>query len=151
MVSYAGKEFREIYSPEELEGATVLTVNETRTAVFLNDGSGHFQMQALPLEAQLSPVYATVVYDLNGDGYDDIFLGGNFYGLKPQTGRFDASYGTLLLQGQDHHFHYVAPKLSGMFMKGEVRDAVILNPTTKNPLVLVARNNDDLMLFKKAK
>ena len=149
--SYAGKEFREIYNSEELKEATVLTVNETRTAVFLNDGKGHFKMQALPLEAQLSPVYASIVYDLNGDGYNDIFLGGNFYGLKPQTGRFDASYGTLLLQGRHHHFHYVAPKQSGLFMKGEVRDAVMLNPAGKNTLVLVARNNDNLMLFQKAK
>ncbi len=74
-----------------------LTVNETRSAVFLNDGKGHFTIEALPMEAQLSPVYAAVVYDLNGDGFKDIFLAGNFYGLKPQTGRFDASYGTLLL------------------------------------------------------
>jgi enediyne biosynthesis protein E4 len=149
--SYAGKEFKEIYNSEELRGATVLTVNETRSAVFLNDGKGHFKMQALPMEAQLSPVYASIVYDLNGDGYNDIFLGGNFYGLKPQTGRFDASYGTLLLQGRHHHFHDVAPKQSGLFMRGEVRDAVMFHPPGKNTLVLVARNNDDLMLFQKAK
>ena len=36
-------------------------------------------------------------------------------------------------------------------MKGEVRDAVMLNPAGKNTLVLVARNNDNLMLFQKAK
>jgi enediyne biosynthesis protein E4 len=149
--SYAGKEFREIYTAEELKQATVLTVNETRTAIFLNDGRGHFKKEALPLEAQLSPVYASVVYDLNGDGYNDIFLAGNFYGLKPQTGRFDASYGTLFLQGRHQHFHYVAPKQSGLFVRGEVRDAVILNPKGKNALVLVAKNNDDLMLFQKSK
>ncbi len=149
--AYAGKEFREIYSSEELKQATVLTVNETRTAIFLNDGKGHFQMQALPLEAQLSPVYAGIVYDLNGDGYNDIFLGGNFYGLKPQTGRFDASYGTLFLQGRHHHFHYMAPKQSGLFMKGEVRDAAVLKQAGKTGLVLVARNNDNLMLFQKTK
>jgi hypothetical protein len=149
--SYAGKEFKEIYTPEELKGATVLTVKETRTAIFLNDGKGHFEMQPLPVEAQLSPVYAGIVYDLNGDGYKDIFLGGNFYGLKPQTGRFDASYGTLLLQSHGQQFHYMAPKRSGLFMRGEVRDAVMLNPVGKNPLLLVARNNDNLMVFQKSK
>jgi len=61
------------------------------------------------------------------------------------------SYGTLLLQGRHHHFHYVAPKQSGLFMKGEVRDAVMLNPKGKNTLVMIARNNDNLMLFQKAK
>jgi len=146
--TYAGKEFKEIYSAEELKQATILTVNETRTVIFLNDGNGHFIKQALPLEAQLSPVYASVVYDLNGDGYNDIFLAGNFYGLKPQTGRFDASYGTLFLQGRHHHFHYVAPKQSGLFIRGEVRDALMLNAGRKNPLMLVARNNENLILFQ---
>jgi enediyne biosynthesis protein E4 len=148
--SYAGKEFKDIYSAEELKQATVLTVNETRSAVFLNDGKGQFTKQVLPLEAQLSPVYAAVVYDLDGDGLNDIFLAGNFYGLKPQTGRFDASYGTLFLQGGQHHFHYMSPKQSGLFIRGEVRDAVMLNAGRKNPLMLVARNNENLILFRKA-
>jgi enediyne biosynthesis protein E4 len=147
--SYAGKQIDEIFNPEELKRATVLTVNETRSAVFINDGKGHFTIQPLPLEAQLSPMFTAVVYDLNKDGFPDIFLGGNFYGLKPQTGRFDASYGTLLLGDPSHRFHYMAPKESGLFMRGEVRDARMLNPEGKNPLLIVARNNDDLLLFKK--
>jgi enediyne biosynthesis protein E4 len=147
--SYAGKEFSEMFSPDQLKQATILTVNETHSAVFLNDGKGHFAMQALPTEAQLSPVNAAIVYDLNGDGIEDIFMAGNFYGLKPQTGRFDASYGTLFLGDQKGHFNYVPPKQSGLFVRGEVRDAKMLNPISKNPLLLVARNNDNLMLFQK--
>jgi len=149
--SYAGKQFSEMYSAEELKQATILTVNETRSVVFLNDGKGNFTKQALPLQAQLSPVYATVVYDMNGDGLPDIFMAGNFYGLKPQTGRFDASYGTLLLGDRQHRFQYISPKESGLFIRGEVRDARMLNPAGKNPLLVVARNNDNLMIFQKAK
>ena len=149
--SYAGKQFSEIYSPAELKEATILTVNETRSAVFFNDGRGHFTMQALPLQAQLSPMFAAVVHDLNGDGLNDIFLGGNFFSLKPQTGRFDASYGTVLLGNTHHQFQYIAPKQSGIFMRGEVRDAVLLNPARSKPLLVVARNNDNLMIFQKAK
>jgi len=149
--SYAGKPFSEIFSPEELKQATILTVKETRTAVFLNDGKGHFVMEALPVQVQLSPVYTAVVYDLDGDGLPDIFLAGNFYGLKPQTGRFDASYGTFLRQDKQHQFQYVAPIQSGLFVRGEVRDAQMLNPGGRNPLLLIARNNDNLLLFQKNK
>jgi hypothetical protein len=149
--SYAGKQFSEIFTAEELKQATVLTVNETRSSVFLNDGKGHFKMQALPVEAQLSPVFAALVYDFNGDGFQDIFMAGNFYGLKPQTGRFDASYGTLLLGDGKNHFNYMAPVKSGLFIRGEVRDVKMLNQKAKNPLLLVARNNDNLVLFQKAK
>src|SRR5450631_1501038 len=149
--SYAGKQFSEMYSAEELKQATILTVNETRSVVFLNDGKGNFTKQALPLQAQLSPVYATVVYDMNGDGLPDIFMAGNFYGLKPQTGRFDASYGTLLLGDRQHRAPYISPKESGLCIRGEVRDARMLNRAGKNPLLVVARNNDNLMIFQKAK
>jgi enediyne biosynthesis protein E4 len=149
--SYAGKQFSEIFSEEELKQATKLSVSETRSAVFINDGKGHFTLQPLPVEAQLSPVFATVVHDLNGDGITDIFMAGNFYGLKPQTGRLDASYGTLLLGDRGHHFHYIPPKQSGIFVKGEVRDARMINRGGKDPVLVVARNNDDLILFQKGK
>ena len=148
--SYAGKQFSEIYSPEELKDATILTVSETRSSVFFNDGKGHFTLEALPIQAQLSPVYTAVVYDFNGDGFKDIFMAGNFYGLKPQTGRFDASYGTLLLGDQKHHFNFESTRESGLFVRGEVRDAAILNPGGQHPLLIVARNNEDLLLFQKA-
>jgi len=149
--TYAGKQFSEIFSGDELKQATILTAKETRSAVFLNGGKGHFTMEALPLEAQLSPMFTAVVSDLNGDGFTDILLAGNFYGLKPQTGRFDASFGTLLLGDSQHHFHYEAPKQSGLFIRGEARDATILNPGKKDPLIVVARNNDDLLIFQKSR
>jgi enediyne biosynthesis protein E4 len=149
--SYAGKQFDEMYSPEELKDATILSVDETRSLVFINDGKAHFTKQTLPLEADLSPVFASAVYDFNGDGIPDIFMAGNFYGLKPQTGRFDASYGTMFLGDARHQFHYINPKESGIFIRGEVRDAALLKSAGKTPLLLVARNNDDLLLFGKGR
>jgi hypothetical protein len=107
-------------------------------------------MQPLPVRAQLSPVYGIVVTDLNGDGIQDIFLGGNFYGLKPEVGRFDASYGTTLIGNSKHQFSYISPSESGLFIKGEVRDAQIIK-TKKEQLIVVARNNDALQIFHKRK
>ena len=44
----------------------------------------------------------------------------------------------------------IAPRQSGLFVRGEVRDAAILNSGGEHPLLIVARNNDDLLLFQKA-
>jgi len=48
------------------------------------------------VEAQVSPVFAIVTDDFDGDGIMDIWLGGNFYPVKPQVRREDGSKGVLL-------------------------------------------------------
>ena len=146
--AYAGKTIDEIFTKEELDAATEMTVEQTQTCVFINDGKGHFNMQPLPLMAQISPVFGILVDDFNGDGIKDIFLGGNFFGLKPEVGRLDASYGISFLGNSNHQFTYVPPISSGLFVKGEIRDIQSVS-TKKGNYIIVARNNDALQIFKK--
>ncbi len=146
---YAEKSIEEIFSPEQLKHALVLTVAQTQTCIFINDGKGNFTMKPLPAMAQLSPVFGILAKDLNGDGLKDLFLAGNFFGLKPQTGRFDASYGTTLLGNAQHHFNYVTPSQSGLFIKGEARDIANIKSTDGDDYIIVAINNANLYLFKK--
>jgi len=148
--AYAGKSIDEILDKDQLSAASVLTVNQTQTGAYINDGKGKFTFQPFPMMAQLSPVYGIAVTDLNGDGIKDIFMGGNFYGLKPEVGRFDASYGTTLLGNEKHQFKYIPPAESGLFVKGEVRDVQIISAKKEN-YIIVARNNDALQIFRKRK
>jgi hypothetical protein len=145
--AYAGKGIDEIFTPEELEKASVLQVTQTQTCVFYNNGKGDFNMQPLPVRAQFSPVFSILVTDLNNDGIKDLFLGGNFYGLKPEIGRYDASYGVAFLGNKTHGFNYISPTKSGLFVTGEVRDISTIN-TKNGKQIIVARNNDALQLFK---
>jgi hypothetical protein len=128
--------------------ASVLEVKETQTAVFINDGKGNFTIRPLPLMAQLSPVFAILHTDLNGDNIKDIFLAGNFFGLKPQAGRFDANYGTTLLVNSAGGFKYVKPAESGLFIKGEARDVLTIK-TAKGDCIIVAMNDGPLYVFRK--
>ncbi|HLY70939.1 MAG TPA: VCBS repeat-containing protein, partial [Puia sp.] len=148
--AYAGKSIDEIFDKDQLAQASILTVEQTQTCAYINDGKGNFTLQNFPVMAQLSPVFGIVVADLNGDGIKDIFLGGNFFGLKPEVGRFDASYGTTLIGNNKHQFTYISPSASGLFVKGEVRDAQIIN-AKKEDYIIVARNNDALQIFRKRK
>lgn len=145
---YAGKPIEAIFSPEQLKAATVLQVEQTATCIFMNDKKGNFSMQALPLIAQFSPVYGIAVADLDGNGQQDIFLAGNFYGLKPQTGRLDASYGTLLLNKGKQQFDYMPPRKSGLFVRGEARDAKIISGANGERYMAVSINNDKLRVFR---
>ena len=103
-------------------------------------------MQPLPVRAQFSAVYAILVKDLDGNGSPDIFLAGNFYGLKPETGRYDASYGVTFTTNAQHQFTYLAPAESGLFVRGEVRDIKQLS-SGHDQYIIVSRNNDSLMIF----
>jgi hypothetical protein len=145
--AYAGKSIDEIFTEDQLKNASSLTVNQTQTCVFYNKGKGAFDMKPLPIRAQFSPVFSILVSDINRDGLKDLFLGGNFYGLKPEIGRYDANYGVVYLGNKKHEFDYLPPSQSGLFMTGEVRDASEINTKTGNAII-VARNNDALQLFK---
>lgn len=145
---YAGKTIDQVFTKDELESALKLVVNQTQSCVFYNDGKGNFKMKSLPLMAQISPVFGSLVTDINGDGINDILLGGNFYGLKPELGRYDASYGITLLGNKNGGYDYMKPLQSGLFVRGQVRDVKEIK-TTKGNYILVARNNDSLQIFKK--
>jgi hypothetical protein len=147
---YAGKTIDEVFTPEELNHAQKLSVQQTQSCVFYNNGKGNFTMSPLPIMAQISPVFGILVTDLNGDGIKDIFLGGNFYGLKPEVGRYDASYGITFLGNSKHQFNYIKPSSSGLFIRGEVRDVKQII-TKKGNYILMARNNDSLQIFKRNK
>jgi enediyne biosynthesis protein E4 len=145
---YAGKSIEDVFTPEQLKDAQVYTVEQSQTSVFINNGKGQFTMQALPLRAQFSPVYGVLANDLNGDGIKDLFLAGNFYGLKPQAGRLDASYGITLLGSAKQGFNYLEPGRSGLFINGEARDVKAIK-TAAGTGIIVAMNNAPLQVFGK--
>jgi hypothetical protein len=144
---YAGKTIEEVFTHEQLKDVSVFEVEQSQSCLFKNDGNGNFAAEPFPLMAQLSYVFGFYVGDFNNDDQKDIFMAGNFYGLKPQAGRFDASYGTTLLSDGKGRYHYIPPAQSGLFVNGEVRDIKPVKTGGKTA-VLVAMNNDHLQLFK---
>jgi hypothetical protein len=140
---YGNKTYEMLFTPEQRSNALKYETNYLESAILWNN-NGNVELHALPLEAQLSPVFGIVVSDLDNDGKKDIWLGGNFYELKPQAGRHNASKGVLLKQYDNRVFKYVSNAATGITVTGEVRDATVIN----NEL-LVARNNDKVLLFKR--
>ncbi|QQL51467.1 VCBS repeat-containing protein [Mucilaginibacter ginkgonis] len=144
--AYAGKSIEDVFTAEELAKAKLLTVTQTQTCAFINKGKGQFTMQALPVMAQLSEVFSILQTDVNKDGINDLFMGGNFFGLKPEVGRYDASYGVTFLGTKNKGFNYMTPAQSGMSITGEIRDIKTIS-TKKGKQIIIARNNDSLQIF----
>jgi hypothetical protein len=144
---YKDQQITDIFTPEQLKNAIRLDVNLLETSVFINDGSGHFARKPLPVEVQFSPVYTAEVQDYNGDGNLDILLGGNLYNVKPEVGRYDASYGSFLTGDGKGGFNYIPQKISGFLLDGEIRNLIEVK-TSKGRILVVARSNEPLQVFK---
>ena len=145
---YAGKTIEEIFDKAQLESATVKNAYEFRSCMFINKGNGQFSRQPLPTEAQLSPVYAILADDFDYDGWKDILLAGNLFGLKPELGRYDANYG-VYYKGLPHHkLVYKSPENSGFFYTGEARDLAKIKNGANKELIFLGLNNDSLMIFE---
>jgi hypothetical protein len=73
-------------------------------------------------------------------------MGGNFYQSKPETGIYDASYGTLLKGDGKGNFTALATRQSGINTRGAVRDIAVIQ-MGKKKVVLVAGNNEGMKIF----
>jgi hypothetical protein len=147
--NYGHKTYDSLFSPEIRKAAIHYETNFLESAILWNEGNG-FSLASLPMEAQVSPVFGIVADDLDGDEKTDIWLGGNFYALKPQVGRHDASRGVFLKGNGGKAFTSVQTKEVGIYVGGEVRDAVVL-PHGKSKRIIIARNNNSVLVFEKKK
>jgi len=144
--SYKGQQVTDIFTAEQLEGSVVLEARELGSSVFINEGD-KFVKKNLPVEAQVSPVYGIAVGDYDGDGQEDVLMGGNFYGAKPEVGRYDASYGTLLKGDGQGNYKAVPNRKTGLYLEGEVRVILPIEVGGKSLLIL-AKNNGALQVIE---
>lgn len=140
--SFKNASITDIFSAEEMNGAYELHANTLSSVALINEGDFTFKVIELPKEAQFSTIYAIATNDFDKDGDQDIILGGNLYNVKPEVGRYDASYG-LYLENLGELKFKSHTNGEGFKLDGEVRDIMI-----DGNMVLVARNNDSLVLFK---
>ncbi len=146
--NYKDQQITDVFSPKELEGATVLQAESLSTSIFMNAGDLTFSKIELPAQVQFSNTYAILADDLNGDGNLDLLLGGNFYESKPEMGRYDASYGSLLIGDGKGGFSFLPVIQSGLKIDKAVRSIKKVN-TANGEKIVVANNNDYAQIFRK--
>jgi hypothetical protein len=86
--------------------------------------------------------------DFDGDGRIDLLLAGNFSGVPPVLGRYDASYGLMLKGDPAGHLTPVDMTSSNLVIDGEVRHMAGLRGAKGERLIVVARNNDKLEILR---
>jgi hypothetical protein len=108
--------------------------------LLLNRGD-HFEARPLPVEAQFAPVFGIAIGDLDGDGFEDMFLAQNFFGVSPAESRQDAGCGLWLRGEGDGSFKAVPPSKSGFGIYGDARGAALCDFDHDGRLDLVVGQN----------
>ncbi len=142
----AGKSVSEIFG-DRLQNMKMYSVSTLSSIVLWNNGK-QYTVEKLPASMQWSPIFTWLVSDLDGDGKKDVLAAGNFYGVNPYEGRYDAGYGQLLLNKDQHKWLSPSSLQSGIKLNGEVRSVRQLVGKNGQILYLAAKNNDKLMLLE---
>ncbi|HTD39404.1 MAG TPA: FG-GAP-like repeat-containing protein, partial [Mucilaginibacter sp.] len=137
---FAGKTVQQIFG-DSLSSQPWI-VNSFTSGIFYNKGHGNFQFKALPSSMQLAPLFGLAV--MPGKG---MLTGGNYSGVVPFEGRYDADYGDVLLIDKGRNFKFMSSVASGFLVRGEVRDIKAIR-TVKGVIYAVAINNKPIEFFK---
>jgi hypothetical protein len=144
---YKGQSVEDIFTKDELEGTMKQKVTMLESVILWNNGDGTFKIEILPQEAQLSPIFAILLEDIDNDGITDILLGGNLHNVKPEAGRYDASYGVVMKGLGKGKFEVIPTKASGLLLEGEIRDFGWIHANGKK-MLMVVRNNASMQFFE---
>lgn len=147
--SFAERDVEGILTPTLLDSALTRHAYMFESVIAINKGDGTFQMKPLPAEAQFSPIFSFAVDDVNADGIPDVFSNGNFSGVRPNVGQYDANYGTLLVGSSDGHYQAASQNEVGISIKGEVRDSKPITLSDGRKALLVSQNNGQLIILEK--
>ncbi len=142
---FAKASLSEIFGKEKLNASKILTANYFSNAILVNQGNLTFEVQPMPWRAQLSPFKDAIVVDANHDNLPDILLVGNYYANNIQMGRYDADFGTILLNKGKGVF--TAENINGLPLKGESRHIRKITIGGKVSYI-IAKNNDSTQLIQ---
>lgn len=144
--SYADAALTDIFTKDELEGASHLKSNFLKTAYFESNTAGKLKEKQLPLVVQSSPVYTITAYDFDKDGKKDLLFCGNSNRARLRFGKYDANYGVLLKGDGKGNFEYIPQNKSGFALKGDVRSVLPIGNT-----LLFGINQQELKAYKVTK
>ena len=138
--SFAGQTVEQVFG-KQIEQSNKMEASVLSSVVLMNNGKGNFTMSKLPYSTQWYPLYAFLAGNFFGS-QNDIITAGNFYGVPPYEGRYDAGYGDVLSVKNNKIVSFA----NSGFTDGEVRDLKLIG-TRSGPILAVARNNNTIRFY----
>lgn len=141
----AGKTTEEIFG-KKLDSSVMLQAATMKSMVLMNDRRGNFSATPLPAQMQFAPVFCFYEDDYMALAKKDLLAGGNFYGVIPFEGRYDAMPLTYGFGDNTGNFACILP-YNEPIITGEIRDIKPIRIKGKKCLI-VARNNEQLVFLQ---
>jgi hypothetical protein len=143
---FAKASIEEIFTKKKLEESQVFSADFFANSVLINDGKMNFAIKPLPWEAQSTPYRDAAIVNANDDQWPDILLVGNYYDNNIQMGRYDADFGTILVNRGDGSF--TCESINGLQLKGQVRHIKNIKIANDSEAYVLAKNNDSAMVIR---
>ena len=137
---FAKKSVQELFPSDLINKAIVKQFNYSGSCIALNKGNGQFDVKKFSTNQQLSCINAIKCMDVNNDGFTDLIIGGNNFGFPPMMGRLDASFGNILLNDGKGNFISQDANISGLELRGEIRDIQTIKSADKEFLIVLQNN-----------
>ena len=145
---FANAGFHDLFTEAQMKNVLTLHVNNFKSCFIKNLGKGKFTMEALPVAAQLSPLFGMAAADFNNDGNLDIAIAGNDFGNEVSNGRYDAFNGLVMTGDGKGHFIPQTPAAAGIFLPGDTKAVVTLNTTGNAYLLAASENRGPVKIFR---
>lgn len=139
--------FEKSFLPVELRDAYIVKSETFETSYFENKGNNEFERKALPMLAQIAPMFGMKTGDFNQDGNLDLLMVGNSFSTEVSIGRYDASKGLYLEGDGKGNFTRVSNGKKGFFVDADCKSLSSVLMGNNNVAHLVGRNADSLKVF----
>lgn len=141
---FAKADLKNLFGAEQLKKAEVLSADYFGSSVLINNGEMNFEIKALPWQAQLTTLRAAVIINANNDNLPDLLVAGNYYDNNMEMGRYDADFGTILINKGNGDFR--CEMMNNETIIGQVRQ---MQPISINnhPAIILVRNGGSAIIL----
>tara|TARA_R110001592_G_scaffold238127_1_gene497502 strand:+ start:69121 stop:72474 length:3354 start_codon:yes stop_codon:yes gene_type:complete len=146
--SFAEANLENIFESLDLSEADTLQARSLSSIALINDGKGNFTINQLPMELQLSPLFAMNKAIISADNQSILLTGGNIRKTRVSTGQLDANPGFVFnIAAQNAELKAIPATKAGLFFQEEVRDIQTIKVGSET-YFLYSFNNSAIRMFK---
>jgi hypothetical protein len=140
---------QDLWKDKDKENALILEATDMNTSFIQNKADGKFNISAMPLAAQIAPVYGMIAKDVDQDGNLDLVMTGNDYSMEPFTGRHDAFMGLYLKGNGKGGFKDFSMAQSGLCISGDAKGFATVSSARGNELLIATQNQDSVKVYQR--